>query len=456
MPHVIRSRVRAPHASAGTVSVSTPVTTSVTSPVVSADGSARTSRRPRSLVDADAVAVLHRAAQALMDDLAGLTHRLVDALREKEPAYRAAIEADAAEIWHETNRSLRLSVASLIRPRESRVAACRLSWRIGECRAEQGLPLDALLHAFRLGGAMVWQGLVDETTRHRPEDIRLLVHVAADVWSFVDEHCGLVADAYRATERRLAWRRENQQRLAVEALLDGTARIADIPDASAMLGLPEEGRYVVVSASASISGAVPVSGAAPLVGLPSGTRALRHLSEDADHLVVLLGDGPVYEGTRRTDAELASLAAALTVAPGVRVGIGSAVAGLAALGEARGLAGTALRACPREGGVVLLDEHLPAALVVSSSRLGAALAERVLGPLDRLAPADRDVLVDTLRAWLEADGSAQRAGTRLYCHRNTVLNRLRRFEQLTGRSLARPADLVEISLALAAGRLLDI
>ncbi|MGV9234805.1 PucR family transcriptional regulator, partial [Streptomyces nigra] len=86
--------------------------------------------------------------------------------------------------------------------------------------------------------------------------------------------------------------------------------------------------------------------------------------------------------------------------------------------------------------------------------LGATLTEQVLGPLLRLDPADRDVMLDTLTAWFDCDGSAQRAGERLYCHRNTVLNRLRRCEQLTGRSLARPADVVEISLALTARRLL--
>jgi DNA-binding PucR family transcriptional regulator len=78
----------------------------------------------------------------------------------------------------------------------------------------------------------------------------------------------------------------------------------------------------------------------------------------------------------------------------------------------------------------------------------------VLGPLLRLEPADRDVLLDTLVAWFACEGSAQRAGERLYCHRNTVLNRLRRCEQLIGRSLARPHDVVEISLALTARRLL--
>lgn len=94
---------------------------------------------------------------------------------------------------------------------------------------------------------------------------------------------------------------------------------------------------------------------------------------------------------------------------GVRAGIGSAVEGLAALGDARRLAETALRACPVSGGAVLLDEHLPDALVVSSPALAGALADRVLGPLDRLDPADRDVIVETLTAWLDADGSAQRA-----------------------------------------------
>jgi DNA-binding PucR family transcriptional regulator len=104
--------------------------------------------------------------------------------------------------------------------------------------------------------------------------------------------------------------------------------------------------------------------------------------------------------------------------------------------------------------VVRLAEQLPAALVVSSPDLGAALAQQVLGALSGLDLADREVLLDTVAAWLACDGSAQRAGERLYCHRNTVLNRMRRFEQLTGRSLARPSDVVEVSLALTARRLL--
>ncbi|MFE9776251.1 helix-turn-helix domain-containing protein [Streptomyces sp. NPDC005931] len=393
-------------------------------------------RRVRSLIDADALRVLHRAARVLLDDLPQLTDALIAVLQEQEPAYRAAIAEDPTGIWQEVHRSLRHSVSSLLDPRGAREPARRCSWKIGATRAEQGLPLDALLHAFRLGGSLVWQGLVDETFRTAPEDVRLLVHVVSDVWNFVDEHCTLVADAYRQTERQLAWRRENRVRLLAAALLDGTGRIADLPEAAQALHLPEHGRYVVVAVAGGGKAGCPGARAALLPGV----RVHWHSGVDADHGIVLVDHGT--EPVVPDEPE-----------PGARVGVSGVVEGLAAVGEARRQADTALSLCPEAGGTVLLTDHLPAALVVSSPDLGSALADRVFGPLAHLEPADQEVLLDTLATWLACDGSAQRAGRRLYCHRNTVLNRLRRYEQLTGRSLSRPADLVEVSLALTARRL---
>ncbi|MFF3611080.1 PucR family transcriptional regulator [Streptomyces sp. NPDC002580] len=464
----------------------------------------------RPVVDAEALAVLHRAARALMAGLPELTERLMVLLREREPAYRAAMEADADSVRDEVQRSLRLNVGSLIRPGELREAAHRCSWAIGRARAERGLPLDALLRAFRLGGGMIWQELVDETTRRRPSDARLLVHVASDVWNFVDDHCAVVTDAYRQTERELMWRRENRLRLMTAALLDGTARIADLPATAAALGLPEQGRYAVVLARLPAGRASAEAGSQVRL---SGLRVLWYRDQGRDdggsYGIVLLGDHPCGaehpcdgdepghghdsgllgaapgprpgsaadggpggggpcggEGfggdgrggqcprTHGLDLDAGEIARRLTAPPTARVGVSPVVDGLAAVGDARRLADTALRACPRSGGTVVLEEHLPAALVVSAPVLGAALSERVLGPLLRLDLSDRDIMLDTLTAWLACDGSAQRAAGRLYCHRNTVLNRLRRCEQLTGRSLTRPADVVELSLALAAHSLL--
>ncbi|MET8288512.1 helix-turn-helix domain-containing protein [Streptomyces sp. NPDC051639] len=448
----------------------------------------------RTAVDAEALSVLHRAARALMAGLPELTERLMTLLREREPAYRTAMDADADSVRDEVRRSLRLNVESLIRPGELREAAHRCSWAIGRARADRGLPLDALLRAFRLGGGMVWQELVDETTRRQPSDAHLLIHVAADVWNFVDEHCAVVAEAYRQTERELMWRRENRLRLMTAALLDGTARIADLPATAAALGLPEQGRYAVVLAR--LPSGRTFADAWGQVHL-SGLRVLWYRDRDRDgggsYGIVLLAGHPHDEGEpghghesglldtgpgpmaavegaspgddgRRDgecpwayglDVDAGEIARRLTAPPVARIGVSPVVEGLAAIGDARRLADTALRACPRSGGTVVLEEHLPAALVVSAPVLGAALAERVLGPLLRLDPSDRDVMLETLTAWLACDGSAQRAAGRLYCHRNTVLNRLRRCEQLTGRSLSRPSDVVELSLALAAHCLLD-
>ncbi|MEV1206403.1 PucR family transcriptional regulator [Microbispora rosea] len=90
--------------------------------------------------------------------------------------------------------------------------------------------------------------------------------------------------------------------------------------------------------------------------------------------------------------------------------------------------------------------------MVCQPELAGHLAGGVLGPI--IASPDGGVLLATLEAWLRCEGSAVRAAVELYCHRNTVFNRVRRIEQLTGRSLARPLDVVELSLALDAVRLL--
>ncbi|HSA50158.1 MAG TPA: helix-turn-helix domain-containing protein [Yinghuangia sp.] len=157
--------------------------------------------------------------------------------------------------------------------------------------------------------------------------------------------------------------------------------------------------------------------------------------------VVLLGE-----------ASLDDLVRALDPPSGTRVGVSPAVAGPAALGRARALAEQALRAAP-DTPVAVLEERLPAALVAENPTLAALLLARALGPVLELPPVDRDSLLSTLRAWLESGGSTRRAGDRLFYHPNTVLNRLRRYEHLTGRLLGDPFTVVELTLALEAHRL---
>jgi DNA-binding PucR family transcriptional regulator len=66
---------------------------------------------------------------------------------------------------------------------------------------------------------------------------------------------------------------------------------------------------------------------------------------------------------------------------------------------------------------------------------------------------ERQQLLETLDMWLVAGGSVRRTAELVHCHRNTVLNRMHRIQQITGRDLTDAAHQVELDLALRAIRL---
>lgn len=79
-----------------------------------------------------------------------------------------------------------------------------------------------------------------------------------------------------------------------------------------------------------------------------------------------------------------------------------------------------------------------------------ALARTVLGGV---LDSDRDrgtELVATLRAFLDGGGRWQETADALHVHINTLRHRMKRVEELTGRSLASTADRVDLFLALRA------
>ncbi|HVB26698.1 MAG TPA: helix-turn-helix domain-containing protein, partial [Mycobacteriales bacterium] len=99
-------------------------------------------------------------------------------------------------------------------------------------------------------------------------------------------------------------------------------------------------------------------------------------------------------------------------------------------------------------GMARLTDHLPQALLVSSPVLTRLLIDDVLSEVLALRPREAEVLLDTLEAALECDGSPTQAARRLHIHRNTALNRLRRIETLTRRRLDRPHDRLRLHLAV--------
>jgi len=138
--------------------------------------------------------------------------------------------------------------------------------------------------------------------------------------------------------------------------------------------------------------------------------------------------------------------------PDVRVGIGGWYAGTTGL---RWSYYEAHEAMNRGPGINEREQMSLAGLLVASEDVPLRdLAVEVLRPLREFDADHAGALVATLRAYLDEDGSVAAVAGRLIVHRNTVRYRIEQIERLTGRSLTRTTDRVQLWLALAAADLL--
>jgi purine catabolism regulator len=74
--------------------------------------------------------------------------------------------------------------------------------------------------------------------------------------------------------------------------------------------------------------------------------------------------------------------------------------------------------------------------------------DSILGPIEAGDGHYGGELMRSLEAFIEENGQWERAARRLFCHRHTLRYRIRRVEELTGRSLGSARDRIEFWLAL--------
>ncbi|MFF2785925.1 helix-turn-helix domain-containing protein [Streptomyces sp. NPDC058049] len=394
---------------------------------------------------------MERIIEEIREDLsrriAVAADRLADRTLAEDPAYAALL--GRAELRERIHHTLRQAVEGLLRSSRGLPVELADARAVGALRAEQGLPLASLLRTYRRGGRLLWQSLTEAVTVHDRAALPRLLPGAAALWDVLDQMTDAMTESYRRTEAAHADRDRERRAALLDVLLDGAdgppvpaAEAAEA--AAAQLGLPERGRFTVVVLAAAASG-VPVAPVAPAApaggpGAASAPRVLWRIRAGGEIGLVELGHHPL-ESVRELLAPL-----------GVRAGVGPVVEAPAELARARRLAALALRTAPESEGprTAVLDERLPAALVAAQAELAGRLRQVVLGPVLALPAEDRRTLLTTLGTWLACRGSTTDAAQRLYCHRNTVSNRLRRLEQLTGRSLSDPRQVVELALAHSA------
>ncbi len=311
----------------------------------------------------------------------------------------------------------------------------------GRLKAEQGLPLAAMLHAYRLGGRLIWaeimagaDGIAD----------RELLALPAELWRVVDLYSDAAAESYRETETLLAFAdAESRSRLVRTLFDDHSENPARVLDALRALGLPETGNFLVVTAEIADTRTLR-SGEAARALARHGIASVWDTHADAQ-VGLICGSAPA-DPDHAVD-ELARLFDG-------RIGVSRMFArphGIAAaLDEAR----LALKCAPPGTAALTRYDDAPLALVlVRLPEAAHSAAAQILGPLLDLPTVERDELLATMEAWFECGGSNAATAERLHYHRNTVLYRLHKIRDLTGRGCDDPAQAAELYIALRALRL---
>jgi hypothetical protein len=390
-----------------------------------------------SRLPAASAAALRVLGGALLDDVEALADRLTVMVLAREPVYAKLDMVDELRSACQVNLLRGMQVLAGQVP--GGVDPADSTRRTGALRAQQGVPLEAVLHAFRLGGRVMWEALLDVSrTRFAGTYDDAILDAASFVWRVNDSSSSAVVEAYRQEETRLHSLDLSRRHAVLDGLIDGRGSDpAFARDAATVLGIPDDSRVLCVVA-------------------PSGQPGQEQVRAPQEQLAAL-GVGSAWFLRRRDEVGIVALGqctetAVLDVlrrcAVG-RVGVSPAMGGVETLDVAYRLACTAARTL-REPGLAVLDERLPEALVADSPELAPRLVQVALGGLTGLPEADRTVLLNTLRALLAAGGSPTRAAAALFCHRNTVIYRMRRIETLTERALGDPRDRLLLTLAMMA------
>jgi hypothetical protein len=322
---------------------------------------------------------------------------------------------------------------------------------LAQDRVAAGFPLEAMLHAFRVGHRVLWDWLIDSVADERKGEAALAIT------PFMHEYLGVVTrrltETYiEAIQNSVADADKNRRDL-FEALLRG-----DDPERTRLLaealGLAPEMQYLVIVATVEAQDPADVN---ELLRRAEGLlrRRLQEAGADAfpifrEDEVILLVPWPTGH-LRILQTAIEPAAASLTQMYGARLVLGGSMTcdGFGEIRRGYQEARLALTRAAATGAFVALAD---ASLYESLLALGAPSVQRRLpawvNDLAAEGAPERNELIRTLLAYLAADLSIDRAARELFVHPNTVRYRLRRLTKLTGLDVGRFYDLLELVTAV--------
>ncbi|MEU2038566.1 PucR family transcriptional regulator [Nocardia niwae] len=377
-------------------------------------------------------------ARQLLDSVGSMADELADRIVASERAYLESQLLTREQLRGACLDNLSAMLGYLAGRDPVRLESARAAGRL---KAEQGLPIAAMLHAYRLGGQLIWEELMVRAGGVAHGE---LLKIPGALWAMVDRYSDAAAEAYRETETLVALADIESRARVIRTLFDDHAENpAVVLDAARTLGLPESGVFVVVAVEADSDRNTMAAAIAKL----------------NDRGIVSIWD--FYADTRTglicapTSTEIDGAISLLGAAVEARAGVSRVFGGPQGIAAARDEARLALKCTPRGAVAMTRYESEPVALlVVRLPDAARSAAAQILGPLMQLPEAERTALLHTLEVWFDCKGSTVAAAQQMHYHRNTVLYRLRKIRDLTGRDCDQPAQAAELYVALQATRLL--
>lgn len=323
-------------------------------------------------------------------------------------------------------------------------------------RVHQGVSLEAFLHAYRLWGQLVWDSIVSCTRAEQPEEREAALRMAAGVMEHLNLASTAAAQAYLDEAEGVWSDRELVRRELLEGLIAGSSNAEDTRLQAAALQLELATSYVVVVVSKGQnehprpmfdraatrqvldlvkSHLVPVR-ASLLVGLSHGR-------------VVILYPAEVRQLLDRVKQQSARLADALRSAR-YCIGIGGWHEGIQGVANSYAEAVEAFDIAARMntvGRAIAFDDVI-VGHVLRSSPKSRRLLEDTLKPLKEYDRVHSSNLVATLQEYVHSGFNLTKAASTLCVHPNTVVYRLKRIKELTGRDPTNSDQLLLLSLGI--------
>jgi sugar diacid utilization regulator len=321
-------------------------------------------------------------------------------------------------------------------------------------RIQQGISLDSFLHAARLWGQITWETVLEEARPDDPDEREAALHIAGHVLRHMDSMSVAVAAGYLAEAEGVSSDREVVRRDLLDDLISGQGDSERIRRLARSLRLRLSDNYVVVV----VRGEEPAGDDASRFALRRVVEAARaQLRPTGGSLLVGMRQGEVvalYPVPQPAEADAvraqcAALAEALA-AGGASIGLSGWHPGMAQIAVGYAEADEAVQiaaASGIRGRAVAFDEVLIDHMVRSSPH-GDRIVDGTLRPLLDYDAERQSELVPTLRAYVNAGFNLTKSAETLCVHPNTVVYRLRRIKELSGRDPHDPEDLLLLFLGL--------